>query len=153
MLSLLLVCENSLFAGCVAEYLMEEGSATVAGDTSGSANNSYFVGQPIWQAGHGGGSQYCLHFDGSNYLEAPDSASLDSITSGFTMTAWIKADQNSISDTIVWKMGAFRVWKNNANLMVSLEGVPSLANYTAISGVISNDTWLHVAVTYDGHIS
>ena len=62
---LVIVCANSLFAGGVVEYLMEEGAATVVGDTSGSINNAYFDGQPVWQTGHGGGSQYCLGFDGN----------------------------------------------------------------------------------------
>ena len=150
MILLVFVCGNSLFAGGVAEYLMEEGSATLVGDTSGSANNAYFVGQPVWQAGHGAGSQYCLDFDGSNYLEAPDSVSLDGITGGFTMSAWINADLDSVRDTIVWKLGAFRVWKQNANLMVSLDGVPNVTDYQIVSGLVPNGIWLHVAVTYDG---
>lgn len=141
---------NSLFAGCVVEYLAEEGAATLVGDTSGSANNAYFEGQSLWQAGHGAESQYCLDFDGSNYFVAPDSASLDGITSEFTMTAWIKADMDSICDTIVWKLGAFRVWKQNSNLMVSLDGVPNVTDYQIISGLVPNGVWLHVAVTYDG---
>lgn len=144
------VCNDRLLAGCVVEYLMEESSATVVGDTSGNVNNAYFVGQPIWQAGHSVSSQYCLNFDGNAYFEAPDSVSLDSISSGFTITAWIKADQDSTRDTIVWKLGAFRVWKNNSNIVVSLEGVSTVQNYIIITGLIPNGVWLHVAVMYDG---
>lgn len=146
---LTLTCGNNSFAGCVAEYLMEEGSAGVVGDTSGSANSAYFVNSPVWQGGYGGESQHCLDFDGSNYLEARDSTSLDSITTGFTMTAWIKADQDSISDTIVWKVGAFRIWKNNAALKVSLTGA-NVTDIAVIPGGITNGVWHHVAVTYDG---
>jgi len=143
----LIIC-NHVFAGCVTELLMEEGDANVVGDTSGSANNAYFVGQPIWQGGHGGVSQYCLRFDGSNYFEAPDSPSLDSITTGFTMTAWINVDQNSASDTIVWKLGAFRIWKNNANLTISLTGVSTVQN--VVLTTIPNGLWQHIAITYNG---
>lgn len=141
---------DRLFAGCVAEYLMEEGAAALVGDTSGNANNAYFEGQLVWQGGHGAGSQYCLDFDGSNYFTAPDSSSLDGITTAFTMSAWIKADMDSVRDTIVWKLGAFRVWKQNSNLMVSLDGVPNVTDYQIVSGLITNGVWLHAAVRYDG---
>ena len=144
------VYTNSVVAGSVAEYLMEEGAGIAVGDTSGSANNAYFEGTPTWQVGHGGDSQYCLSLDGSDYFTAIDSTSLDSITSGFTLTAWIKADLDSVRDTIVWKLGAFRVWKEYSNLMVSLDGVGSVTNLVIVSGLIPNGTWLHVAVTYDG---
>lgn len=149
MILLAFFCVNSLFAAGVAEYLMEEGAATVAGDTSGSANNSYFVGQPVWQAGHGGGSQHCLGFDGSSYLEAPHSASMNNITTKFTMTAWIKPEQNSINDTIVWKLGAFRIWKHNAFIKVTLTGA-NVTDVVVTPSGISNGIWQHIAVTYNG---
>ena len=134
----------------VAEYMMEEGMGTLVGDTSGQGNNATFDGAPVWVAGHDPNSEYALYFDGDDYLVANDSASLDSITTGFTMTAWINCTQDSTRDTIVWKQGAFRVWKSNANLMVSLDGVPTVTNYTLVTGQLPNDTWVHVAVSYDG---
>ncbi|HBG28971.1 MAG: hypothetical protein A2Y10_03415 [Planctomycetes bacterium GWF2_41_51] len=149
-LLLVIVCAKNLFADRIVEYLLEEGSATTVGDTAGNANNALFMGQPKWQTGHGGNSQYSLDFDGNTYFEAPDSVSLDSITSGFTMIAWIKADQSSLRDTIVWKLGAFRIWKSNANLMVTLDGVPNITDYVIMTGLIPNGVWLHIAVTYDG---
>ena len=79
-----------------------------------------------------------------------DSASLSSITDAFSMTAWIRTDVDSTHDTIVQKVGAFRIWKQNSNLMVTLDGVPNITDYIIVSGIIVNDTWLHVAVTYDG---
>lgn len=144
----LVICSNTLYAQCVAEYLMEEGGANVVGDTSGNANNAYFVNSLKWQNGHGASSQHCLYLDGANYFESPDSISLDSLTSGFTMTAWIKIDQNTSSDTIVWKLGSFRIWKNNTNLMISLTGVSTIQNLVLTN--IQNGIWQHIGITYNG---
>lgn len=149
-LAVLLGLATAAQAGLVAEYLMEEGVGTLVGDTSGQGNNAGFDGAPVWVAGHDPCSEYALYFDGDDYLVANDSASLDSITTGFTVTAWINCTQNSIRDTIVWKLGAFRVWKSNANLMASFDGVATVTNYTLVTGQLPNDTWVHVAVAYDG---
>lgn len=134
----------------VAEYMAEEGVSTTTGDTSGSGNNADFMGEPVWVIGHTAASSYALEFDGDDYLTAEDSASLGTITDAFSMTAWIRADVDSTHDTLVWKVGAFHVWKQNSNLMVTLEGVPNVTDYQIVSGAIANNTWLHVAVTYDG---
>jgi len=140
----------NIYGAAVAEYMFEEGSGTAAGDTGGSGNNAAFAGSPIWAVGHTAESLYAIQFTGDDYLTAPDSASLDSMTSAFSMTAWIKTDASSTTDTIVWKTGAFHIWKSNTNLMVTLEGVSTVADYVIISGVMANNVWQHIAVTYDG---
>lgn len=137
-------------AACVAEYLMEEGQNSLVGDTSGAANNAYFVGAPQWTEGHSEASAGALQFDGSVYMEIPDSASLDQVTGGFSMAAWIYVGSAGVTDTIVWKVGAFRIWRQNTNLLVTLEGVSTVSSYQLLSGLLTPDTWMHVAVTYDG---
>ena len=67
---------------------------------------------------------------------------------GFTLTAWVKFDGSTTHDTIVWKSGSFRVWKQNANLMASFDGV--ISDAIVVSGQMSTGTWQHIAVTYDG---
>lgn len=136
-------------AAVVCEYYFEEGVGTASGDTSGNGNNINWLNGPAWVSGHGGSSRHSLRFDGTTYIEAADSASLDSISSKFSISAWINIDANTTRDTIVWKQGVFRVWKQNSNLMVSLAGVTT-SDVAVITGLITNGTWLHVAVTYDG---
>ena len=140
----------SASGSCILEYLMDEGSDTAVGDTSGYGNNADFLGYSSWVEGHNIASKHALYFDGDDYLATQDSSSLDSILDEFSLTAWIKADVDSTHDTIIWKAGAFRVWKQNANLMVTLEGVAGGSNLTIISGLLTNNAWHHVSITYDG---
>ena len=143
-----------LWGGAVAVYMAEEGVGTATGDISGNGNNADFVGDPAWLDGHNAASSHALRFAGADYLTVEDSASLDSIGTAFSVTAWIKADGNSTHDTIVWKVGSYHIWKQNSNLMIALEGVPDGAaipdDNIVVSGIIANNTWLHIAVTYDG---
>lgn len=147
----LLIFASALRASLVAEYFFEEGSGTATGDTGGSGNNGYLSGDVTWVSGcNSSFSKYALNFSGSDYVVVDDSASLDTITGGFSLTAWIKVASGSTTSTVVSKLGALRVWVQNANLMVTLEGVPNVANYQLISGQIPDDTWVHIAVTYSG---
>ena len=145
-----LILAPMAFSAQVAEYLTEAGCNTAASDTSGSGNNADVLGNAVWAAGHGGTSEFSFSFDGDTYLEAPDSASLDSIQSGFSLSCWVYPTADSTHDTLVWKLGAFRVWKQGTNLMVSLDGVGTITNYIVLNGAMVEDTWQHIAVTYDG---
>ena len=46
--------------------------------------------------------------------------------------------------------GPFAFWKLGSNLMVSLDGVGTITDYVVLNGHITEDTWQHIAVTYDG---
>ena len=118
----------------VAQYLFDEGGGTAVGDTTGAGNNAIFVGTPTWARGHNAASPQALYFNGAGYVRADDSASLDTITTGFSLSAWIRPTVDSTHDTIVWKPGAFHVWKQNGNLMVTLDGVAGASDLVIIPG-------------------
>ena len=135
-------------AALVAQYTMDEGAGPTCGDTSGNGCNAAMIGSTDWVDGHDAGSPGALSFDGSCYLQAKDSPALNAIAGAFSLTAWIKPEQDSTHDTLVWKSGAFRVWKQNTNLMITIDGVAS--DGIVVPAALVNDTWQHVTVTFDG---
>jgi hypothetical protein len=78
--------------GLVGWWRFDEGSGTIASDSSGNGNNGTLQGSPLpnWVAGKYGDA---LSFDGTNdYVAAPSSSSLSSIGAGdFTLAAWFQA--------------------------------------------------------------
>jgi hypothetical protein len=73
--------------GLVAAYSFDEGSGTIAADTSGNANTGTISGATWSTVGNMGGA---LAFNGSSStVRVPDSASLD-LTSGMTLEAWVR---------------------------------------------------------------
>lgn len=76
-------------ASCIVGYWkFDEGSGTMAKDSSGEGNDGELKNGPVWVDGKFGKA---LSFDGSDdYVEVPDSASLDEIfgSLNWTLEAW-----------------------------------------------------------------
>lgn len=103
-----------------------------------------------------------LHFDGVNdYVDVGDDASLDITGTGISITAWINTNDISLNyQMIVTK----RYGSVNTNYQLDLRGtrirhgdvlfgfddpINSWVFWRTDSAQISNDTWYHVAATYD----
>jgi subtilisin family serine protease len=77
-------------AGLVGYWKLDEGSGTVAADSSGNGNNGTVAG-PVWFTGRLGGA---LSFDGSNdYVDLGTGASLNSMTTRMTLCTWVKTSK------------------------------------------------------------
>ena len=78
-------------AELVGWWRLDEGSGTMAFDSSGNGNDARFEGSPVWaQAGRLGSA---LKFNGSSdYLAAPDSESLDINGDQLSIAAWINGE-------------------------------------------------------------
>jgi hypothetical protein len=71
--------------GTLIHYTFDEGSGTVAGDSSGNGYNATLINSPTWTSGFVNGA---LHFDGaSTYGVLANSPDLSA--GSFTVTAWI----------------------------------------------------------------
>ena len=147
-IAIVLLLGVSSHGAVVARYDLDEGQGPTCGDTSGSGANARCIGNAAWIDGHNSASMGAMSFDGDTYVQAKNSAVINALSSAFSLTAWIKPDLDSTHDTIVWKSGAFRIWKQNSNLMVTLDGIAS--DLLIIPGTMLNGTWQHVAVTFDG---
>jgi len=76
-------------AGLVGHWMFDEGSGTVAVDSSAKGNDGTLNGGPQWVAGQIGGA---LNFNSTDdYVDISSSSSLESMTD-ITISAWIKAE-------------------------------------------------------------
>ncbi|MEJ2703159.1 MAG: LamG domain-containing protein [Sedimentisphaerales bacterium] len=142
--------------GLVGHWKLDEGSGTIAHDSSRNENHGTLDG-PIWRPSEGqiGGA---LEFDGTDdYVEVPDDASFD-ITNEITVTAWIKPGDVIDWRTIVAKYAHTPAWRKDlywllhaGNIGVTFAGPCGIGGDDWIPTVpIESGVWAHVAVSYDG---
>jgi hypothetical protein len=96
-------------ADLVAHLGFDEGSGTVAFDTSGNGNDGTLNGDPQWVAGHIGGA---LDFDGNgDYVEITRIVQDD-----FTLAAWIKTDTPGVNLGNQGYQGSGLIWSDTAGV-------------------------------------
>ena len=129
----------------------DEGSGTIARDSSGYGNDGTIYGA-TWVDGKYGEA---LSFDGiDDYIEVPDSDSLD-ITDAITIEAWVKpspGDYRTIVSKGYLESYALRIARDSEPIMAFFTLDPN--NPHAIAGTynnIANNQWWHIAGTYDGN--
>lgn len=143
--------QNAVGSEIVGEWLLDEGSGSVARDTSGNGHNGTIT-DPVWGTGINGGG---LVLVSGRYVTLSTSTALN--PSNFTITAWIKPGDftgaynyiysnardccgtyNGIDFRVssskllmtLWNSGAFQLWGNTT---------------------ITNDpVWVFVAASYNG---
>ncbi|MCU0916151.1 MAG: discoidin domain-containing protein [Planctomycetes bacterium] len=156
-LGLVLSLTGGAWAGQAGYWKLDEGSGTVAKDSSGNGNDGALEGNPTWVDGRYGKA---LAFANSRVV-IPASASLtaDLFTRPFTFAAWINPKRTGNT----WQQ-LFRGWRtNNASndtLFLNNDGRLSWRGRVATvwaggmcettAGVVPADQWTHVAVTGDG---
>jgi hypothetical protein len=132
-------------------WLMDEGSGTVAKDSSGHGYHADLKGSPAWVKGKFG---HALEFHGSDYLEIRDSARNLAFggVAPFSITGWVK---NQGGGTLMGKfnggvIGAYIVEIGGGGTVSFHREVAPWA-YSGSKALPSND-FGHVAVTYDGAV-
>ena len=70
----------------VAHWQLDDGSGTIAIDSSGNGNDGTLYGDPQWRPGRVGGA---LEFDGNGDYVDCGNAEIFSITDAFSLTVWI----------------------------------------------------------------
>ena len=135
-------------SGPVASYSMNQGAGNALADLSGNGNNGTLINGPIWVAGKNGTA---LSFNGSNQrVDIADSASLR-LTTGMTLSAWIKP----VVVTPAWRDIVMKGQDEYYLVGTSSSngGVPATGGtYTSplyATGSSVND-WSYLAATYDG---
>ncbi|PJE64483.1 MAG: hypothetical protein COU90_03515, partial [Candidatus Ryanbacteria bacterium CG10_big_fil_rev_8_21_14_0_10_43_42] len=151
---------QDITSGLVGHWTFDEGSGTVAGDSSGLGNTGTLTNGPVWGVGKVGGA---LSFDGSNdYIDAGSNAILDDM-SVFSFSAWINPGTGAYGPqgTIVQKghgdiqltyEGWILAFYPNAPTQLTFRAVHQ-TNHLLIQAppnVFTMNEWQHVVVTWDG---
>lgn len=139
----------------VAFYKFDEGKGNFIGDASDYKNNAEAYGHPTWIDGAKGKA---LRFNGSDqFATVQDHPSLD-LSKSLTIALWIKpervatqylvkkAEQNSIDGYELSLASTGKVFfRFNQNTSGNTYRINSRSSYPS-----DGNTWMHVAVTYDG---
>ena len=142
----------SLPAGLVAWWKMDEpaGSSTAV-DASGNGNNATLSGlNPAlaWTTGHTGGALKC---DGSGSALVSDSTSLDGITAGVTISAWVNRLGASTGFTAVLSREIGTTITEYYYLGLSGDKAEFYSSSSGLSTTsIPIGIWTHMAATDDG---
>ena len=143
--------------GLVGYWSFDEGDGNTAHDSSGNDNHGTIHGAS-WTTGISGSA---LEFDGqSDYLQVPDSDSLDLKTNAFTIAAWINADSffgegghNGNPILCKWqtsKVGQYFFTAYSGGSLKLLIADGNIADYVSTFGILSTNEWNFVAALWDG---
>jgi hypothetical protein len=126
-------------SGAIGIYNFDEGSGTIANDSSGNNRTGTLINGTTWATGKYGGG---LKFDGIN----------DHVTIGnqtlppsFTLSAWVHNPQNNVYETIA-SFGTNRQFSITYGSLAFWKGSGSEHRF----GAVPTGSWQHVAFTYDG---
>lgn len=131
--------------GLVGWWRFDEGSGTIAGDSSGNGNNGAISGE-TWVTGRYG---QALSFDGvSHYVGVPDSLSLE-VTGAITLESWIKTT-NVNKQAVVTKSGSYLLYAGtggDGRVYGYLYGTTSA--WLGGTANVADNLWHLIALTYD----
>ncbi|MFB0554052.1 MAG: LamG domain-containing protein, partial [Phycisphaerae bacterium] len=149
-----LALTNSTSAELIGWWRLDEGSGTMAFDSSGYGNDARFEGSPMWV--DDGKLGKALRFNGSSdYLASPDSESLDINGDQLSIAAWINGEDwpaanhvvRKVADTGTGSIYILRVQPDSVRVYLNTS-----AGETIIQGrtALTTNEWFHIALTYDG---
>jgi hypothetical protein len=128
--------------GLVGWWRFDEGTGTIAGDSSGNGNNGTINSSSFVSGRYG----TALSFTGSvnSYLQVPDSSSLE-VTGDLTLSAWLYP--TAANRMIIIS----KYWNNEFDLLISPNGRLEIAFGNPFrdlfsAGAVSLNTWTQVCV-------
>jgi hypothetical protein len=139
----------------VGWWMFDEGSGTVAKDSSGKGNDGTLNGAPKWVGGQLGGA---LDFDGTDdFVEIPHDLRL-SITGAITIAAWTNMRTTSSDEMAIVSKGGWAANDLPYELTETRGGVIYWQFYndagrdSCSPNSPSAGEWHHIAATYDGKV-
>jgi hypothetical protein len=134
-------------AGPVARWTFDEGSGTVAGDSTGNGNTGTLFNSPTWTTGKIAGA---IQLNGTTQdVRVPDSPSLSIAGTGLTLAMWIHPTVAQ-TGTLLYKDHQFTLRRNADGSIGYADSVTWSYSTIGSHGQTSLDAWSHVAVTFDG---
>ncbi len=123
---------------------LDEGSGTVAADSSGNGNDGALEGAAQWVTGVSGGA---LQFDGNSRVNCGDAPSL-AFTEGFSIALWVNPSDLVGDRAFAGRSaadGGYAFKSMNDHLRLTTPGV---MDHDGVNSILQLDTWQHVAVTF-----
>jgi len=164
---LLLSAAGGTRADLVGHWTLDEGTGTVAHDSSGNGNDGTFVNEPTWIPGANGGA---LEFHGlgapgggGDYIDCGNDASLD-ITGPTSMALWIRPDaddpEGQGTETAPmakamsgmspsWSYQVRYGWGSSQPYMAFTFNTSPRA-WAYVGQNLERNEWCHIACTFDG---
>ena len=151
-----LVLGTAAEASTVGLWLFDEGIGTNAYDSSGNGNTGTLVNGPTWSTDtpFAYTGNHSLDFDGvDDYVEIADAASLD-IVNQITVEAWVNVANSKNYNAVVvkgkdcsenYEVLFYKDQHTHSPILFSNIGRRTL---NTPSGLITENTWHHVAITY-----
>src|SRR3989338_10845483 len=149
-------------SGLIAHYTFDEGSGTMAGDSSGNGNTGTLTpttGGPTWTTDAKVGSG-AISLDGVNdYVSTPDSISLrDLPNTALTIASWLKVNNNGTNAYVISKQAGstsvgwiFKLDSSRRAQFTVQRGTTDVNVLSSINTIpVYSGDWFHVAVTYPG---
>ena len=149
-----LALTNAASGELIGWWRLDEGSGTMAFDSSGNGNDARFEGSPMWV--DEGKLGKALRFNGSSdYLAAPDSESLDINGDQLSIAAWINGEDwpaanhvvRKIADTGTGSIYMIRVQPDTVRVYLNTSAGETLVQGTT---ALTINEWTHIVLTYDG---
>lgn len=138
---------RTLGADAAGMWSFNEGSGSIAYDTSGNGNNATLSAgtiRAVETPNKVGGS---LYLAAGTYVGAPYSQSID-ISKG-TLSSWIKTSNSAIQAVIV-KVGSYSFYIRTGLAVL----YDSTANsYKGTNTYVSDDKWHHVAISFNHNVA
>jgi hypothetical protein len=128
-------------ADLVGWWTFDEGTGTVAHDSSGNAIDGTFQGNPQWAAGMSGGA---LEFGGSDWVDFGSPAKLN-INGPITIACWINPGSVSGVRSFVGYARAYAFKASSTNLQFT---TPGILDHWGTKSPLKIGTWVHVAATF-----
>ena len=139
-------------------WKFDEGSGSVASDSSGKGRNGTIVGA-AWHLGGWDGAGHSLNFDGVNDLV--ELGAFDVVGSGITLAAWIRPDDfeingsriiskaNEFGDDNHWWMLDIVAGDRFRFRLKTTDGLPTTTLVASSGGLVAGQ-WQHAAATWNG---
>ncbi len=136
--------------GLVGYWHLDESTGTIAYDASGLGNSGTLTNVPSRQGGINCKAGGCLNFVPASfqYVDIPDAISLKP-TEAITVMGWIKPGLLNTREFLATKWNGFSVELNSSNQAVSSVYIDGIQRTTPASLALTNNTWTHLAFTYD----
>ena len=128
----------------VGHWNLDEGSGTLAADSSGNGNDGALEGAAQWVTGVMNGA---LQFDGSSGVNCGDAPQL-AFTEAFSITLWVNpsdlAGDRAFAGRSAANVGyAFKSMNDHLRFTT-----PGVMDHDGNNSILQLDTWQHVAVTF-----